>query len=243
MSGTTGTPGLDNAGGLARNFHYDADGRLVQDSARYQSMAWTMDSKIAQVTTTRPGNTRLAAHYLYDAGGNRVARMLAQADGSNHLAAADTVEYVVREGAGKELVRLERSSEPAAIFEDATISGSAMVGSMHAGPETAVDIARRHVDSSRYYLTDHLGNVRLEVGDNKHTLIQLSQASLTAKILSAKDYYPYGMSVPERTMAGGGRFGYNGKELDKRLGGSSNDGEYDYGFRAYDGGIRQIHEY
>ena len=56
-------------------------------------------------------------------------------------------------------------------------------------------------------------------------------------VLSATDYYPFGMEMPGRTLASGGyRFGFNGKEKDT-------DGEwgtqthYDYGFRIYEPGI------
>ena len=36
-----------------------------------------------------------------------------------------------------------------------------------------------------------------------------------AQVISAKDYYPFGMSMPSRTTEGGTyRYGFNGKEKD-----------------------------
>ncbi len=50
-----------------------------------------------------------------------------------------------------------------------------------------------------------------------------------AVVLSAQDYYPFGMSMPNRKYTGGGsyRYGFNGKETD------SETGIQDYGMRWY----------
>jgi RHS repeat-associated protein len=52
-----------------------------------------------------------------------------------------------------------------------------------------------------------------------------------ADVVSAQDYYPFGMQMPDRNFAGtrSYRYGFNGKELDKNMGGNN----YDYGFRIY----------
>jgi RHS repeat-associated protein len=49
-----------------------------------------------------------------------------------------------------------------------------------------------------------------------------------AQVISAKDYYPFGMSMPSRTTEGGTyRYGFNGKETDQET------GIQDYGMRWY----------
>ena len=51
--------------------------------------------------------------------------------------------------------------------------------------------------------------------------------------LEMNDYYPFGMSMPERSFtANSYRFGFNGKEKDDEVKGSSN--QIDYGQRGYD---------
>lgn len=60
--------------------------------------------------TARPGAATLATRYLYDAGGNRVARLSAPMPGSV-LTSPDTLELTLREGQGKELVRLRKPNQ------------------------------------------------------------------------------------------------------------------------------------
>ena len=56
-------------------------------------------------------------------------------------------------------------------------------------------------------------------------------------IITASDYYAFGMDMPNRTFnAGDYRFGFNGKEAD-RNGEWGSLNHYDYGFRIYNPGI------
>ena len=55
----------------------------------------------------------------------------------------------------------------------------------------------------------------------------------TANVVSANDYYPFGMMMPARTFRGGPgiyRYGFNGKENDKDI----TEGTQDYGMRISD---------
>jgi len=57
-----------------------------------------------------------------------------------------------------------------------------------------------------------------------------------ADVVTANDYYPFGMTMPGRkysNSAGAYRYGFNGKEKDNSTGNDS----YDYGARIYDGRI------
>jgi RHS repeat-associated protein len=55
-----------------------------------------------------------------------------------------------------------------------------------------------------------------------------------ADVLTANDYYPFGMQMPGRKFSiGGYRYGFNGKENDKDI----SEGGQDYGMRIYDGRI------
>jgi RHS repeat-associated protein len=54
-----------------------------------------------------------------------------------------------------------------------------------------------------------------------------------AEVLSARDFYPFGMVMPERSFSTQAyRYGFNGKEFDSEWKGGGNS--YDYGFRVHD---------
>ena len=67
----------------------------------------------------------------------------------------------------------------------------------------------------QYYLPDHLGNVRVLFNDRGDTL-------------QNTDYYPYGLAITNKSLFGGQRYLYNGKEV------QTETNEYDFGARFYD---------
>jgi RHS repeat-associated protein len=96
----------------------------------------------------------------------------------------------------------------------------------------------QRVLQKQYELVDHLGNVRALVSDAK--VVDVA-GTYKPDLLAYYNYYPFGMLQPNRngpatkSLAGGYRYGYNGKEMD-------NNGElglttYDYGFRIYNPGL------
>lgn len=110
-----------------------------------------------------------------------------------------------------------------------------------------VKLIQRFSSLSEYELTNHLGNVLATIKDEEHN--QFTTASLgfgppnksyvnTPIILSATDYYPFGMPMPNRTYSLSSskyRFGFNGKEKENDLYGEGN--AYDYSSRMYDSRI------
>jgi RHS repeat-associated protein len=100
----------------------------------------------------------------------------------------------------------------------------------------------------QYELTNHLGNVLVTVSDRKHGVVGDSEicddgyyftcyfpyVRYEAEIVTANDYYPFGMGMPGRKYAADGayRYGFNGKENDNDVKGEGN--QQDYGFRIYD---------
>ncbi|OQP43336.1 hypothetical protein A4H97_34060 [Niastella yeongjuensis] len=91
-----------------------------------------------------------------------------------------------------------------------------------------------------YELTNHLGNVLVTVTDKKIGVSSPSDSSLIdhyePDIVSAQDYYPFGMLQPGRSyLSPNGdeyRYGFNGKENDNEVKGEGN--QQDYGMRVYD---------
>ena len=93
--------------------------------------------------------------------------------------------------------------------------------------------------NKRYELTNHLGNILAVITDRKIPKFDNVNSTFAdyydPVVLSATDYYPFGMEMPGRTM-GGYRYGFNGKEKDTE-GEWGTQTHYDYGFRIYEPGI------
>ena len=67
--------------------------------------------------------------------------------------------------------------------------------------------------SRNYELTNHLGNVLAVISDKKI----LNGSTFEADIVSANDYYPFGMTIESRSFNGNYRFGFQGQESEKEL--------------------------
>ncbi len=77
---------------------------------------------------------------------------------------------------------------------------------------------------AQYELSNHLGNVLATVSDRKVPHITGGQVDYyEAQVISAQDYYPFGMLQPGRSYnAGGYRFGFNGQEMNNDVKGLGN---------------------
>jgi RHS repeat-associated protein len=88
-----------------------------------------------------------------------------------------------------------------------------------------------------FEISNHLGNVLTTVSDRKVAFDQNTDGTIDffrADVISAQDYYAFGMIMPGRKFSAGGsyRFGFNGKEEDDDVKGDGN--QQDYGMRIYD---------
>ncbi len=91
------------------------------------------------------------------------------------------------------------------------------------------------VGVTHYELTNHLGNVLATISDKKlgHDDGNGGVDYYEAEVLSATDYYPFGMQMPGRSWSSSTyRYGFNGKENDDEVKGSGN--QIDFGARIYD---------
>jgi RHS repeat-associated protein len=96
------------------------------------------------------------------------------------------------------------------------------------------DLAQKR-GQKEYELTNHLGNVLVTVTDKKlgHSSNDSTVDYYNADVVSAQDYYPFGMLQPGREFnVGKYRYGFNGKENDNEVKGEGN--QQDYGMRIYD---------
>ncbi len=88
----------------------------------------------------------------------------------------------------------------------------------------------RPLDHRNYELSNHLGNVLAVISDRKYGEDSDTDGELEwykPNVLSETDYYAFGSEVNERSVSGGYKFGFNGKENDKET------GTQDYGMRNY----------
>jgi hypothetical protein len=81
----------------------------------------------------------------------------------------------------------------------------------------------------QYELSNHLGNVLTVVTDRKAAFNGGGQIDhYTAEVVSATDYYPFGVAMKGRNFeVGEYRFGFNGQEKDNEIKGDGNS--YDFG--------------
>ena len=89
-----------------------------------------------------------------------------------------------------------------------------------------------------YEKGNHLQNALVTISDKKLGVDANSDGIIdyyTADVITANDYYPFGMTMPGRKYTQPNtnyRYGFNGKEKDNEIKGENNS--YDYGARIYD---------
>jgi RHS repeat-associated protein len=92
----------------------------------------------------------------------------------------------------------------------------------------------QELGNKSYELSNHLGNVLATISDKPVDVVSNGVIDhYEAEVLSAQDYYPFGMLQPDRKWSlGSYRYGFNGKENDNEVKGEGN--QQDYGMRVYD---------
>ncbi|WP_207513875.1 RHS repeat domain-containing protein [Longitalea luteola] len=234
----------------AGNYVYDSIGNLIKDNAEgITSISWTVYGKISRIVKGDSVDIR----YVYDAGGNRIGKTVVKT-GSTDTART----WYVRDAQGN-VMSVYESGKPAVNNGHLTQSELHLYGSSRIGlfrrkldmgyqPEPAADPSKISMpllgtgDSLTFVrgdklfeLGNHLGNVLVTVSDKK---LGVSADNSTVdyfnpQVVSAQDYYPFGMLQPGRGYnAGGYRYGFNGKENDNEVKGVGE--QQDYGMRFYD---------
>ncbi|MDR6340041.1 RHS repeat-associated protein [Filimonas zeae] len=214
----------------AGNYAYDSIGNLVKDvSAGLDNIQWTVYGKIDNI---KKGNNFI--YYSYDAAGNRVSKI---ADGKTTL--------YVRDASGNVMAVYEKAGTGAFLQTETHLYGSSRLGL-----QKQLTVAKQEIPMAGgiaygalrtftrgeklFELSNHLGNVLATVSDRRVQVGSGSTlSSYTADVVSAQDYYPFGMLQPGRSYnAGGYRYGFNGKENDNEVKGEGNN--VDFGARIYD---------
>ncbi len=232
---TTETTDIENQ--LPNNYRYDAIGNLISDTKEgLNSIRWNLQNKITQINKANG----ITIGYKYDALGNRVFKKMQLAQGDYYST------YYVRDAQGNTLAIYEVKNNDTLAWTEQHIYGSARLGMYR--PNKALlklDIANNiqttiptaliennsYRNTTEYELTSHLGNVLATITDSRtpSTLLGGAGGGL-ATLLTATDYYAFGMAIPDRKYSLNNtkiRYGFNGKENDGET------GTQDYGFRIY----------
>ncbi len=248
---------------LNDNYEYDGIGNLVRDHQEglfdagtpgKEMIEWTVYGKIEKITKIKAGVTTVI-NYSYDAAGNRISKSVKVGSG------VTKTTWYVRDATGNTMsvyadgdasVNSSRLSQT-----ELYLYGSSRVGlwkpSRDVGASNwsyfAFDYFPGTTNGSlhglwkrghqEYELSNHLGNVLASVSDNRipEESGVPGDAGLVghylADVISARDYYPFGMAMPGRQLnAGGYRYGFNGKENDNEVKGEGNQVAFEN--RVYD---------
>lgn len=222
------------------NYVYDNAGNLKSDlAAGISNITWNSYGKISGMVKT-DGTT---ISYAYDVLGNRITKTVVP----QGVAANTVTTFYVRDMHGSVLSVYEKTNSRLE-WQEQHLYGGARLGILNPelGVNTGATINSAYTNAGdpilngvegrrRFELINHLGNVMATVSDRKipHSSNGTTIDYYDAEIMSAQDYYPFGMLQPGRNYnVGTYRYGFNGKENDNDEKGEGN--QQDYGMRIYD---------
>jgi RHS repeat-associated protein len=242
VSASTFSNDIDNQ--TADNYVYDEIGNLKRDqSEQITDIQWNVYGKMTRIMRF---NANIET-FRYDAAGNRVRK---------GYAAKQKWTYYVRDAQGNVMATYKKDTVGSPIeAESFYIYGSSRLGSYNVPDSLIYDTTNKAIctrvrGDKAYELSNHLGNVQVVVSDRKHVYsnstgysyydangepinVIIERFFFETDIISATDYYAFGMVMPDRSInTEGYRFGFNGKENDNEIKGTGN--QQDYGMRIYD---------
>jgi YD repeat-containing protein len=222
------------------NYQYDAIGNLKSDiSEGITNISWTVYGKIQTITKTNG----TVINYTYDATGNRITKAVTTGgvtkttvyarDASGNVMGIYAKDATINSGA---LTQTEVS-----------MYGSSRLGVWNINRDVSniatVDYTSYSGNFTRgnklFELSNHLGNVLVTISDKKIG-VDASPADgivdyYNADVVTANDYYPFGMQLPGRSFTNGSkyRYGFNGQEKSDDV----TQGNYTAEFWEYDSRI------
>ncbi|RPD38059.1 RHS repeat domain-containing protein [Chitinophaga barathri] len=224
---------------LPSNYSYDQVGNLTQDQHEGITVEWLPMGKIKKVLK---GDT-LSITYRYDVAGNRISKLVNGVE-TRYIrdASGNVMSIYVEEDNNYNNGKLTQRevhlygsnriglSEYSTNVEDGSMGGTIVLPNLGTGINS--NFRRRE---KIFELSNHLGNVLATVRDSKAAVDNGAGVIdyYVADVLSAQDYYPFGMQMVGRSFSSGKyRYGFNGKENDNEIKGEGN--QQDYGMRIYD---------
>jgi YD repeat-containing protein len=232
---------VDIEGQSSNNYTYDAIGNLTQDvKGGINDIMWNPYGKITHISKGSNGNL----YYDYDAMGNRVKKNFTQSNDN-----ADNTWYV-RDASGNIMAIYSRKNygtNQQVLLENYELYGSSRLGSLNLGIPvegdynlTSTTNYTRSLGLKQYELSNHLGNVLTTFSDQRvfapTGMSSTNSNALTPKLISAQDYYPFGMIMDGRSWnEDKTKYSFNGQEKDREI--YSNESITTALFWEYDGRI------
>ena len=217
------------------NYTYDRIGNLTKDEVEgITNIAWNLSGKVAEIT--KADGKKLI--FRYDALGNRISKSYRDTttyyirDASGNVMAnyerrgQPMGQLTLNTAVRWTSVTIYGSSRLGENYADMDMTVSSIsVGSMSTSSGYQGDAATTTINSLQsesiyistlmrgkiqYELTNHLGNVLATIADRKR--IERTQQGLSgfvAEVVTANDYYPFGMALKKYSSADY-KFGFNG---------------------------------
>ena len=232
----SGLVNYDIDGQGANNYSYDRIGNVTSDNAEgITSISWTVYGKIKTITKSTG-----TIDYRYDASGNRIYKKTV-------ISGATTETFYARDAQGNVMAVYEKQAANPLKWMEQHLYGSSRLGMWNLAdvvpgitiPASGGTVEDGYLYGSKFFeLSNHLGNVLVTVSDKKIGIDDGANGTtdyFQPEVLTAQDYYSFGMSMPGRKYTkpnSGYRYGFNGKENDNEVKGEGS--QQDYGFRVYD---------
>lgn len=213
-------------------YDYDDIGNLVKDSdAEIDTVYWGVNGKMKGILRSS-GSTKEGLAFDYDPSGNRIAKHVYKPGGQ--LAYST---YYVRDAQGNIMSTYtftDTASTPSFAMREQHLYGSSRLGIRKDSVELSIPVNLCNSPYSlsiaglkQYELTNHLGNVLSVISDRKLPYNSSGSGSISyfqPEIVSATDYYPFGMVMPGRSHTSGTdyRYGFNGQEKVDEINGAGN---------------------
>jgi hypothetical protein len=197
------------------NYRYDPIGNLIADQREgISEIEWSVYGKIKKITK----NNALIT-YGYDAAGNRIFKQIN----------GEATTLYVRDASGNVMSVYEGANASSLKQTEVHLYGSSRLGIAGGAPQipelltlagdfTAAKVVEVKRGEKFFEWSNHLGNVLATVSDRK--IAHSSNSSMidyyTADVISAQDYYPFGMIMPGREYLANSsssyRYSINGQE-------------------------------
>jgi hypothetical protein len=244
----------------APNYTYDAIGNLTKDvKDSILTIAWTVYGKIDSITRTASTLRQVnKIKYTYDAAGNRISKAV-------YKTTTTKIDYTwyVRDASGNVMATyncLAAGNFPASdtLYQsEVYLYGSSRAGSvtLNRNMQRTTQVGDQLVNmpanfagqqwfktfytrgKKQYELTNHLGSTLVTISDKKIGISSNGNTIdyYTADVITANDYYPFGMTMPGRKYQQGNskyRYGFGGQEKSNEIKGEGNS--YTAEFWEYD---------
>jgi hypothetical protein len=216
------------------NYQYDQMGNLTEDQqSGISEVKWNLYGKVKEIVKVDGSHT----YYFYDPAGRRVRKSEQNGTDTWHT-------YYVRDATGNVLAVYKQLQSEGNVFanpvwKEQHIYGGGRIGmwipeiEMTEGLQPPGPGSNQYtIGDHRYELTDHLGNVISVISDKVIGVDVGSNGSIDyydAEILSASDYYAFGMLMPGKTWNDANyRYGFNGQEKSDDISGAGNHTTAEY---------------